>query len=121
MNRLPAVEDDGLLTPVVGAWAEQKYLLLHNYAGMFATSMKRKWKHRVYIDLFADAGRARLRGSNRIVPASPLLALMVADPFDRCIFCEMNDARIRALEVRCEREYPDVDTRFVRGDSNQRV
>ena len=37
-----SAEDGGLYTPVVGAWCEQKYLLLANYAQFFATSMKDK-------------------------------------------------------------------------------
>jgi hypothetical protein len=47
---LPELKDDSLITPEVGAWAEDKYRLVGNYAAMFATSMKKKWECRIYID-----------------------------------------------------------------------
>ena len=75
IEKLPNLEDDGLLSPEIGAWAEYKYRLVWNYATMFATSMKDKWDARVYIDLFAGAGRAKIENTSQIVPASPLLAL----------------------------------------------
>jgi three-Cys-motif partner protein len=121
VNQLPVLEDDGFLTPAAGTWAEQKYLLLYNYASMFATSMKRRWEHRVYVDLFSGAGRARMTEPSRVVPASPMLALMVPDPFDRYVFCEISAEKIHALRLRCKREYPAVDVRFVHGNSNECV
>jgi hypothetical protein len=35
-QHLPILEDDGLITPDVGLWAEKKYRLVQNYASMFA-------------------------------------------------------------------------------------
>src|SRR5438105_2170269 len=60
MRQLPRLKDDGLHAPEVGRWAEQKYRLVATYAGMFATGMKKKWEKRIYIDLFAGAGRSRI-------------------------------------------------------------
>ena len=80
---IPILEDVGPLTPEVGDWAEDKYRLVKLYANLFTTSMRRKWEELIYIDLFAGAGRARVRGAERIVPASPLLALSVDPRFDR--------------------------------------
>lgn len=97
------VEDDGLLIPEVGDWAEDKYRLLWTYADMFATAMKKKWAERCYIDLFAGAGYARIRGTKRIVSSSSLLALQVNDPFDRYIFCDSDQKCISALKTRAER------------------
>ena len=85
-TKLPELEDDGLITPEVGDWSEDKYRLVALYSKMFATAMKDKWDCRVYIDLFAGAGRARIRNTARIIPASPLLALSIPDQFDRHIF-----------------------------------
>jgi three-Cys-motif partner protein len=96
-SRLPELEDDGLLTPEVGEWAEEKYRLVGLYDELFPKSMKGKWGSRVYLDLFSGAGRARLKGTKRIVPASPLLALSVSDKFDRYIFCEMESEKLSAL------------------------
>ncbi len=113
----PSLADDGLHTPAVGPWSEQKYRLISNYAQMFATSMKKKWS-RVYIDLFAGAGRARIRETERIVSTSTLLALAVRDPFDRYIFCDIDSTCVAALRDRVERDYPGRDVRILEGDSN---
>lgn len=113
--------DDGLETPEVGSWSEEKYRLLHGYARIFATAMKKKWDHRVYIDLFAGSGRSKLKNSGRIVLASPLLALEIPDRFNRYIFCEQNPVRITALRERVRRDYSSADVRFLEGDANQLV
>ncbi len=87
---LDTKKDDGLLLPDANPWAVEKYRLLFNYANTFATSMKKKWDQRVYIDLFAAAGMARIKETDKIVLSSSLLALNVNDPFDRYVFCEKN-------------------------------
>lgn len=72
MSELERLDGDGLTTPEVGVWGERKYRLVGAYAQMFSASMKEKWDCRVYIDLFAGEGRSRFRGTNTIIPASPL-------------------------------------------------
>jgi three-Cys-motif partner protein len=121
MDPLPSLEDDGLHTPEVREWAERKYRLIDYYADMFATSMKDKWRYRVYIDLFAGAGRAKIKESQRIVPTSALLALEVRDPFDRYIFCDLNPECMSALEARVARSHGSRDVRCLKGDANQLV
>ncbi|HEX9020804.1 MAG TPA: hypothetical protein VF903_06045, partial [Nitrospirota bacterium] len=96
IEKLPSLEVDGLVTPEVGAWAEQKYRLVWNYATMFASSMKNKWNARIYIDLFAGAGRSKIENSKQIVPASPLLSLDISSQFDKYIFCENEDDKRQA-------------------------
>lgn len=96
-DKLIELTDDGLITPEIGAWGEDKYRLVSIYATMFATSMKDKWDCRVYIDLFAGAGRARIKNTKRIIPASPMLALDIKDKFDTYIFCEEDPEKFRAL------------------------
>lgn len=120
IEKLPSLDDDGLITPEVGAWAEQKYRLVWNYAEMFATSMKNKRDARVYIDLFAGAGRSKIEKSRQIVPASPLLALDIRDPFDKYIFCEAETEKREALITRVRKEYPTISSIFI-GDANQEV
>ena len=75
MEPLRRLADDGLLTPEVGVWCETKYRHLQNYAQMFATATKGKWGKRVYLDLFAGAGRVRVEGTDQILNGSPLIAL----------------------------------------------
>jgi three-Cys-motif partner protein len=116
--QLPELEDDGLITPQIGAWGEEKYRLVSTYAGIFATSMKRKWECRVYIDLFAGSGRSSIRGTKRIVPASPLLALNLPDRFDKYVFCDINEVKIEALKQRVSRDYPEANVEYVSGDAN---
>jgi len=118
---IPTLEDDGLETPEVGSWAEEKYRLVKLYASVFTTSMRDKWDELVYLDLFAGCGRARLRDSGRIVPASPFLALTLEHPFSRYVFCEKKPALLEVLEVRVRRALPDVDARYIPGDVNQRI
>ncbi len=116
--RLPRLEDDGLLTPEVSPYAEQKYRLIAHMAAMVGTSMKSKWGQRVYLDLYCGPGRARLRRSNEIIPASPILALGIPDPFDRYIFCDVDVDRVDALKSRVVAAGYQADCRYLPGDSN---
>ena len=118
---IPTLEDDGLFTPEVGPWAEEKYELVRLYGTLFTTSMRGKWDELVYVDLFAGAGRSRVRGTDRVLPASPMLALTLDHPFDRYVFCESDEERLEALRERVRREFSRVDVRFVSGDVNQSV
>ena len=88
---------------------------------MFATAMKRAWDQRVYIDLFASAGRSRLRETNRIVSSSPILALDVPDQFDMYIFCEKEEELLNALMQRVASTYPAVDVKYLLGDVNKNI
>jgi three-Cys-motif partner protein len=113
IEKLPNLEDDGLITPEVGAWAEYKYRLVWNYAKMFSSSMKNKWDARVYIDLFAGAGRSKIENSKQIVAASPLLALDIPHPFDKYIFCDNETDKRQALEQRVKRDHQNANVAFV--------
>ncbi|MEK9137529.1 MAG: three-Cys-motif partner protein TcmP [Bacteroidota bacterium] len=113
--------EDGLVTPPVGAWAEYKYRFIGFYNRIFSTGMKERWDKRVYIDLFAGAGRARTKKTNKIVLTSPLIALSVPDKYDRYIFCDNDERNLDALQQRVRRDYPEVDVHFVLGDCNKKV
>ncbi|HEX2095200.1 MAG TPA: three-Cys-motif partner protein TcmP [Longimicrobiaceae bacterium] len=119
-DNLPDVEPDGLYVPEVGEWGCDKYLRVWMYDEIFARSMKGKWT-RVYLDLFAGAGYAYLKGSKRIVPSSALLALQIPDPFDLYIFCEADPKPLAALQARVQRLNPSVPVHFVKGDANESV
>jgi three-Cys-motif partner protein len=118
-NREIRVADDGLYTPDVGSWGENKHRLFWYYADLFATSMKGKWHQRVYLDLFAGAGRARIQDTDRIVLGSPLLALEITHPFDRYIFCDKNPECIEALRMRVPTAHPAAEAIYLVGDVNQ--
>jgi three-Cys-motif partner protein len=115
---LPALADDGLETEDIGPWGEAKYRLVHTYAEMFVRAMRGKWDSLVYVDLFAGSGRARIRETTKIMPASPLLALRIADGFNKFIFCEKEPAKIRTLETRVRLSHANADCSFLEGDAN---
>ena len=121
IDRLPRLEDDGLLTPTVGRWAVDKYARVWMYCQIFSTGMKAKWDRRVYIDLFAGAGRAKIKGTGDIVPGSPVLALKVREPFDKYIFCDVDPANIATLRSRVDEIAPEADVDYVIGDVNSTV
>jgi three-Cys-motif partner protein len=120
-HQLPTLVDDGLITVEIGNWGEDKYRLLHLYAQIFSVSMTGKWDCRVYIDLFAGSGRSRIKGTNRIVAGSPLVALSVDPSFDRYVFCEKDPDMLSALEKRVARDYPAAKAQFLLGDANEVV
>src|SRR5947208_1832557 len=87
-NPLILVENDGLSIPEIGNWGETKYKLVGGYCEIFTSGMRYKWDKLVYIDLFAGSGYARIKGSNKILRSSALIALSVTNPFHKYIFCE---------------------------------
>jgi three-Cys-motif partner protein len=120
MESLPTLEDDGLATPDVGAWAEQKYQLVRYYADIFSRAMSKQWRL-VYADIFAGAGHSMLRESRRVVPASPLLVLDLPTPFSKYVYSEIEDANATALAKRAERHAPGRDAVVLRGDTNGNI
>jgi len=115
------LSDDGLETPEVGAWAEEKYRIVNLYDTLFSTGMKNKWECRVYIDLYSGAGYSRIKGTKKIIRGSPMIALNVAHPFDKYIFCEKDESLMSALKERVARDFPTRDVAFVWGDCNENV
>lgn len=116
-----AAQDDGLCHEEVGSWVEDKHRLVALYDELFSTGMKYKWDARVYIDLYSGSGLVRVRDTDRFLWGSPILALMVKDPFDKYVFCESNPESMDALQKRVERLFPNMEVSFVPGDSNELV
>lgn len=115
------VEDDGLTCGEVGRWAETKYRLISLYDELFATGMKNKWDQRVYIDLYAGAGRSQVRGTEIRLKGSPILALSVSCPFDKYIFCEGNKELLDVLRERTEKIAPATDVTYVAGSCDNEI
>lgn len=111
-------EDDGMIMLDVGPWAIRKHKKIGYYCSLFATSMKKKWDSRVYLDLFAGSGKCIIRNKSQIIPGSPLLSLSVDDPFDLYIFCEKNEESISVLQKRVDQFFQDRTCEFVCGDIN---
>jgi three-Cys-motif partner protein len=83
--------------------------------------MKNKWDSRVYIDLYAGAGHARVKGTDKLLYGSPLLALQVQDPFDKYIFCEENGELLEALKKRGSAMAPNADVSYFSGKCDDRI
>ena len=83
--------------------------------------MKKRWDCRVYVDLFAGAGIARVTDTGRLVRGSPLLALEMPDKFDRYVFCEAKEEWSAALKKRVIAAHPHANVAYVHGDSNETV
>jgi three-Cys-motif partner protein len=118
-EKLPTqLNDDGLPTAEIGSWGEEKYRLVSLYAALFLRSIRSKWDALIYLDLFSGPGRSRIRGTKRTVLASPLLILGMPETFDKYIFCEKSKKNATALQVRCQRDFPDRTVKIMTGDVN---
>jgi three-Cys-motif partner protein len=115
------VVDDGLPTNDIGPWAEQKYRYVGMYAELFATGMKNRWQHRVYLDLFSGSGYSRIRDNNRLVIGSPMIALNLPDPFDSYVFADENPESLDALRTRVGRLKRLFPVTYIPGDANDKV
>jgi len=113
--------EDGLVSPEVGAWTEEKHRLVSLYSTLFSSGMKAKWSRRTYMELYAGAGYGRIRGSSKFILGSPLLALTVKDPFDKYVFCEEEPENLKALKVRAKQIAPNANIAYVPGDCNKRT
>ena len=118
---LKPLDDDGLPTPEIGSWGEEKYRHVQLYASLFIKSMRTKWDALVYLDLFAGSGRSQIRGTGRIVSASPLLILGLPEAFDKYLLCEGDKNFAKALETRCRREFPNRKVKIITGNANASV
>ncbi len=83
--------------------------------------MTGKWSSLTYVDLFAGAGRARLKDSKRVVAASPLLVLDLPKAFTKYVFCELDSANAGALRQRIDAHVPRRDATVIPGDTNVNI
>lgn len=120
-NPIIQVEDDGLYIPEVGSWGDEKYKLVGGYCEIFTTGMKNHWDSLVYIDLFAGAGYAKIKGTNKIRMSSALIALSISHQFNKYIFCEEDERCMNALKKRVEKHFPVANVEFIQGNSNHLI
>ena len=120
-KKFEELEDDGYKTKDIGIWGEEKYRIVSHYAALFAQSMSNKWESLVYLDLFAGAGRSRIRDKNRIINASPFLILGLNQKFSQYIFNDSEPENYNALKCRIERDYPEVNVNVICEDINENI
>ena len=118
LEPLASLDDDGLPATEIGGWGEEKYRHVRLYASLFVKSIRSKWDYLAYLDLFAGPGRSQIRGTDRIVNASPLLILRIPEAYDKYIFCERNTDFAAALETRCQRDFPNRNVKVIVGNAN---
>jgi three-Cys-motif partner protein len=92
-------------------------LLLHDFRHFHAKALEIARLPRP----FRRSGRSRIRNSQQIITASPLLALGISTAFDRYIFSELEHENAQALRQRAGVAAPDRDVIVVEGDSNANV
>jgi len=116
-----AAVPDGMIVRDVGAWSERKLHFWHKYIQLTTTAMSANaaWSSLVYVDLFAGPGICRVRGGNRLIAGSPLIAAYADKRFSRILLVERDPETARALENRMSAS-PAVDRfRVFLGDCNQ--
>lgn len=112
---------DGLFTPTVREWSLEKYKLVGSYCDIFTNGMKYKWNQLVYVDLFAGAGYAKIKESNKTYLNSALLAMSIPTPFSKYILCEQDEERFEALSTRVKRDFSHLNCELIKSDSNKNV
>lgn len=71
---------DGLRTELIGEWSEEKHLRLRKYVdATWAARRKFSIPGSTYIDLYCGPGQARIKGSDKVVDGSALVATSEAD------------------------------------------
>lgn len=105
---------------IVGPWSSEKLDLLRCYLGGFLPATRRAGE-RYYLDLFAGSGQDRIRGTDRVIDGSPLIALKGGPPaFTQLFWVDTDPQNTRSLEVH-SREYPSRRITVLTGDANERV
>lgn len=115
------VQPDNFFTPIVREWSLEKYKLVGSYCDIFTNGMKFKWNQLVYVDLFAGAGYAKIKETNKTYLNSALLAMSIPSPFSKYILCEQDEERFEALSARVKRDFSHLNCELIKGDSNKNV
>ena len=102
-----------------GVWARDKLFFLAKYMDIFATGMKFKWPHRVYVDLMAGPGRCRTRDTGEEFQGSPVLALQTKTPFAEVVLIESDQEAFAALRARVKDADIGRTATLIHGDCNE--
>jgi len=119
-----------------GSWTEKKLEILKNYLNSYNTALKNQPFKRVYIDAFAGTGYRQQRKlqydnpdifeelgqdeSDQFLKGSAALALEANPPFDKYIFIESDQDKIKELE-RLKQIYPQKSKQMeiIQSDANE--
>ena len=115
--------NDGLPVRDSGTWIREKLYYLGRYLKIFSVGMKNKWGGRLnHVDLFAGPGRCRIRGTQKEIDGSALVALLGFD-FAKYFFFEADRACFEALDTRARNRAPDRygNVKMIYGDCNDTI
>lgn len=115
------MEEDGLYRPEIKAHSLEKIRRHNFYAALFSKAMQRKWAHRVYIGLYAGAGRALVKPTGELIETSALAVLRQEVPFTKYIFVDSDPRCINALEMRVRNVAPLADVTLIPSEVNSAV
>lgn len=91
------MEEDGLYRPAIKRHSLEKHRRHNFYAALFSKAMHWRWKHRVYIGLYAGAGRAIVQPGGELVETSALAVMRQEFPFTKYT----SSTPIRAASTPC--------------------
>lgn len=94
------MEEDGLYRPEIKRHSLEKIRRHNYYAALFSKALHKAWKNRVYIGLYAGAGRALVKPDNELVETSALAVFRQEVPFTKYIFVDSDPRCIEALGAR---------------------
>jgi three-Cys-motif partner protein len=115
------VEEDGLYRPEIKRHSLEKIHRHNFYAALFSKAMHRRWHHRVYIGLYAGAGRALVQPGGELVETSALAVLRQEHPFTKYIFVDSDPRCTRALGGRIDALPPKFDVTLITKPVNDAV
>jgi three-Cys-motif partner protein len=111
-------DEDHLYLPEIKRHSLEKIEVHNRYAALFAKAMRGRWRHLVYVGLYAGAGRARVLPTNEVVETSALSVLRQSSPFTKYIFVESDGHCAHALRRRATAANPGADVSVVSRDVN---
>jgi three-Cys-motif partner protein len=102
----------------IGYWSEIKLDIVREYAAAYSRILSRKPFKYAYVDGFAGAGVHLAKGTQELVPGSPLNALHVQPPFHEYFLVDLDGDKVEQL-----RRLPEVtqrpEVKVIHGDCNR--
>jgi len=112
-------DQDGLVARAVGHWVVRKTHFVDRYVAIFTNAMKDKWKHRVYVELFAGPGRSYDKSTQEFSDGSALRALKAN--FTDYIFVDVDKRATDALKQRIDQIGHGKAVQVITKDCNRAV
>src|SRR4051812_9124087 len=105
----------------VGSWAVEKHRYLANYVGITSATRAKFGNNTSYIELFAGAGRARIRDLGTIIDGSPVVAWK-SSVFKKQPFKAMHLGDISAEDLdACEKRLKGAPAQMYVGPSTETI